>query len=244
MNSKLHAVCDSEGQPRPLFLTAGQVSDYTGAAALLSTLPSAKVLLADKGLMPTGFAMPSQNAASTSAYPRNQTGKPRYPLTGCSTASATRSRTCSANSRAGTASTPAMTAAPTPSCPQSSPPSRPSSSSGYDQRVRGLRLPLVPKLPSKTSTSPGPLQSLQCPRSAPLGGMGHIAQFSLEILRQNGSLLDGTQPPLVKRNVEVRTLPAGRPIRSLQWKGPSGIYSSRRSSSNPNDSLQAGGASG
>ena len=30
------------------FLTAGQVSDYTGAAALLSSLPPAKALLADK----------------------------------------------------------------------------------------------------------------------------------------------------------------------------------------------------
>lgn len=48
MNSKLHAVCDSEGRPRSLFLTAGQVSDYTGAAALLSSLPPAKALLADK----------------------------------------------------------------------------------------------------------------------------------------------------------------------------------------------------
>ena len=49
MNSKLHAVCDSEGRPRSLFLTEGQVSDYTGAAALLSSLPPAKALLADRG---------------------------------------------------------------------------------------------------------------------------------------------------------------------------------------------------
>ena len=49
MNSKLHAVCDSEGRPRCLFLTAGQVSDYTGAAALLASLPPTNVLLADKG---------------------------------------------------------------------------------------------------------------------------------------------------------------------------------------------------
>ena len=49
MNSKLHAVCDSEGRPRSLFLTAGQVSDYTGAAALLASLPPTKALLADKG---------------------------------------------------------------------------------------------------------------------------------------------------------------------------------------------------
>ena len=32
-----------------LFLSAGQISDYTGAAALLGTMPAAKVLLADKG---------------------------------------------------------------------------------------------------------------------------------------------------------------------------------------------------
>jgi transposase len=49
LNSKLHAVCDSQGRPRTLFLSAGQVSDYTGAAALLGTMPAAKVLLADKG---------------------------------------------------------------------------------------------------------------------------------------------------------------------------------------------------
>ena len=49
LTSKLHAVCDSEGRPRTLFLTAGQISDYTGTAALLSTPPPAKALLADKG---------------------------------------------------------------------------------------------------------------------------------------------------------------------------------------------------
>ena len=35
--------------PRSFFLTAGQVSDDTGAAALLSSLPPAKALLADRG---------------------------------------------------------------------------------------------------------------------------------------------------------------------------------------------------
>ena len=32
-----------------MFLTAGQVSDYIGAAALLSSLPPTKALLADRG---------------------------------------------------------------------------------------------------------------------------------------------------------------------------------------------------
>ncbi len=49
MNTKLHAVSDAVGRPIRLFMTAGQVSDYTGAAALLSSLPKADWLLADRG---------------------------------------------------------------------------------------------------------------------------------------------------------------------------------------------------
>ena len=49
MNSKLHAVTDAKGRPISLFLTAGQTSDYIGARALLPSIPSADVLLADSG---------------------------------------------------------------------------------------------------------------------------------------------------------------------------------------------------
>jgi transposase len=49
MNTKLHAVTDAKGRPISLFITAGQVSDYTGAAALLETLPKAKWMRADRG---------------------------------------------------------------------------------------------------------------------------------------------------------------------------------------------------
>jgi putative transposase len=45
----LHAVCDGTGRPLLLHLTAGQVSDYKGAEALLEKLPAAKELLADRG---------------------------------------------------------------------------------------------------------------------------------------------------------------------------------------------------
>lgn len=48
-NTKLHAVADGLGRPIRLFMTAGQRSDYTGARALLSDLPAAKHLLADRG---------------------------------------------------------------------------------------------------------------------------------------------------------------------------------------------------
>jgi transposase len=49
MNTKLHAVTDEKGRPISFFMTAGQVSDYTGAAALLDGLPKADWLLGDRG---------------------------------------------------------------------------------------------------------------------------------------------------------------------------------------------------
>ncbi len=49
MISKLHAICDSQGRPLDLFVTAGQVSDYIGARALLSSLPHVEWLLGDRG---------------------------------------------------------------------------------------------------------------------------------------------------------------------------------------------------
>ena len=49
MNTKLHAVADAQGRPIRMFLTAGPVSDYTGAAAMLSSLPKAEWMLADRG---------------------------------------------------------------------------------------------------------------------------------------------------------------------------------------------------
>lgn len=48
-NTKLHAITDTSGRPFRLIITAGQVSDYTGAAALLANLPQAQWLLADRG---------------------------------------------------------------------------------------------------------------------------------------------------------------------------------------------------
>lgn len=42
-------MCDGNGKPVRLLLTAGQVSDYKGAAALLHTLPDAREMLGDRG---------------------------------------------------------------------------------------------------------------------------------------------------------------------------------------------------
>ena len=49
MNSKLHAVCDADGKPLILLLTEGQTSDYRGARAMLTALPDAETLIADRG---------------------------------------------------------------------------------------------------------------------------------------------------------------------------------------------------
>ena len=39
LNSKLHAMCDGQGRPVHLHLTAGQVSAFKGADVLLADLP-------------------------------------------------------------------------------------------------------------------------------------------------------------------------------------------------------------
>jgi len=49
LNSKLHAVCDGLGRPLVMLLSEGQMSDFKGAALMLSSLPKAKELLGDKG---------------------------------------------------------------------------------------------------------------------------------------------------------------------------------------------------
>ena len=58
MNTELHAVTDTNGRPIRFFITAGQVSDCTGAAALLNSLPDVDQLLADRGMMPIGSEKP------------------------------------------------------------------------------------------------------------------------------------------------------------------------------------------
>jgi len=57
MNTKLHAVTDAEGRPIRFFMTAGQVSDYTGAAALLGSLPRRSGCWPTGAMTPTGSEM-------------------------------------------------------------------------------------------------------------------------------------------------------------------------------------------
>ncbi|SEH19952.1 Transposase [Sphingopyxis sp. YR583] len=131
MNTKLHAVTDANGRPISFFMTAGQVSDYTGAAALLDSLPKAQWMLADRGYDADWFRDALQEKGITPCIPgrkiRNKTvkyDKRRYKRRN-------RIESCSVASRTGDGSQPAMIGAGRPSSPPSLSP-RPSSS-GSDQ---------------------------------------------------------------------------------------------------------------
>ena len=49
MTTKPHAVTEGNGRPVHFFITAGQISDYTGAAAVTNGRPEANWLLAGRG---------------------------------------------------------------------------------------------------------------------------------------------------------------------------------------------------
>jgi len=49
LNAKLHAVCDSQGRPVVMMLSAGQMNDQKGANILAPLLPPARELIADRG---------------------------------------------------------------------------------------------------------------------------------------------------------------------------------------------------
>ncbi len=80
MNTKLHAVTDSLGRLIRFFISAGQVSDYTGARALVNSLPLADWLLADRGYDADWFREAPKDLGMKSRIPgRKSRDKPiRY----------------------------------------------------------------------------------------------------------------------------------------------------------------------
>ena len=76
MNTKLHPATDAKGRPLRFFMTAGQVSDYTGAAALLGRLPAAEWLIADRGYDADWFRKALKDKGIRSCIPgRKSRGK-------------------------------------------------------------------------------------------------------------------------------------------------------------------------
>lgn len=49
MNTKIHAICDSQGCQVNLFVSAGEVSDDISARALMGSLPKVGWFLGDRG---------------------------------------------------------------------------------------------------------------------------------------------------------------------------------------------------
>ena len=96
MNTKLHAICDSQGRPLDLFITAGQVSDYIGARALLSGLPNVRWLLGDRGYDADWLERRCRTRGYGPASPAGSNARCRSSMTSADTSGATVSRSCSA----------------------------------------------------------------------------------------------------------------------------------------------------
>lgn len=96
MNTKLHAVTDANGRSISLFMTAGQVSDYTGAAALLDSLPRAQWLLGDRGYDADWFRDALQARGITPCIPGANPGPNPSATTSAATNDAIALRSCSA----------------------------------------------------------------------------------------------------------------------------------------------------
>src|SRR3546814_16649472 len=52
LNSKLHAFCDGKGRPLVMLLSAGQLSEYKGAALIHATLPKDQAHTGDRSSHP------------------------------------------------------------------------------------------------------------------------------------------------------------------------------------------------
>ncbi len=73
MNTKPHAVTDADGRPISFFMTGGQVSDYTGAAALMDGLPKAQWVLGDRAYDADWFRDALQEKGITPCIPGRKT---------------------------------------------------------------------------------------------------------------------------------------------------------------------------
>lgn len=69
MNTKLHAICDSQERPIVLSVTVGQVSDCIGARVPLSGLPDVDWLLGNRGYDAEWFKKNTRRQRDTSPHP-------------------------------------------------------------------------------------------------------------------------------------------------------------------------------
>lgn len=77
-------------------MTAGQVSDYTGAFALLDSLPMAQRMLADRGYAADWFRDALEEKGSDPAFREKDPAENQSNTTSENTKDATASKSCSA----------------------------------------------------------------------------------------------------------------------------------------------------
>lgn len=119
--AKLHAICDSKIHPISLFVSAGQVRDYIGARAPLSSLPVFEWLLGDRGYDADWFREALKNKGIRAYISGRKQRKTTINTKSATTNGATALRSCSGGSRTGDASRPDIPAFPQPaSCLQNS----------------------------------------------------------------------------------------------------------------------------
>ena len=75
----MHAVTDALGRPIRMFLTAGNVSDYVGARALMASLPQAGWLLADRGYDANWFRNGLKDMGIEPCIPSRKSRKQKIP---------------------------------------------------------------------------------------------------------------------------------------------------------------------
>lgn len=107
-------MADAKGRPIRMVLSAGHRSDHVGALAMLSPLPQAAVLLADRGYDANWFGEALADLG-VPCIPSRRTRKVAIPHDPVAYASVTASRTPLPASRTGDALPPATIAAPTSS---------------------------------------------------------------------------------------------------------------------------------
>ncbi|WP_225197733.1 IS5 family transposase [Gluconobacter oxydans] len=81
LNSKRHAVCDGQGRPVRLHLTAGQVSDFKGADVLLNDLPvETAEVIGDRGYDSNKIrqSLAEQNITACIPPKKSRKSKPPY----------------------------------------------------------------------------------------------------------------------------------------------------------------------
>ena len=105
-----------------MLLSEGQMSDYKGAALMLSAMPKAKQLLADKGYDADWFRAALAKRRIIPCIPSKANRKTAIPHDAVLYKQRHRSKTCSGASKTGGASTPDTTVAPIPTSRQSASP--------------------------------------------------------------------------------------------------------------------------